>query len=73
MKIIANYANIKLPGTPHPFLRFSSSDLKHNWLHSMKFYTTYFNITQPAYVLIFPVYVTVTSDFVLNSNKKLFR
>jgi len=48
-------------------------NLKNNWLCSMKFYTIYFNITQQAYVLIFPVYNRVTSDFVLNSNKKLFR
>jgi len=46
--------------------------LKNNWLCSMKFYTIYFNITQPAYVLVFPVYTIVTSYFVWNSNKSCF-
>jgi len=74
MKIIlGNYANIKLPETTHPFPRFYPSELQHNWLCSMKFYMIYFNITQPAQKPVFPVYAIVTSDFVLNSNKKLFR
>jgi hypothetical protein len=66
MKIIPNYANIKLPKTPHHFPRFSSSELKHDWLCSMKFYTIYFNITQPAHILLFSVYIIATRDFVFN-------
>jgi hypothetical protein len=73
MKIIPNYENIELPETTHPFSRFYPSELKHNWLCSMKFCMIYFNITQPAHLPMFPVYVIVTSDFVSNSNKKLFR
>jgi hypothetical protein len=58
MKIIPNYANIKLPETTHPFPRFSSSELRHNWLCSMKFYTMYFNITQQtAHTPMFPVFI----------------
>ena len=71
MKIIPNYANIKLPETPRPFPRFSSRELKHNWLCSMKFYTIYFNIIQPAYILVFPVYIIVPILFRFKQQQKV--